>query len=244
LRSPLYDKILDIYSNSLVLVLGKIANYKNGKKKDKKGKLKSLFLQDACLLEKAMDNMAKSIFAFVENDSETKKAYANEVIKIEDEQDQCRDEIITRIFGSESMVFSRADRMKIVTALDRMVGNAKQIAHHLLIYSPDDVIRELGAHLKAIGVTIAKMGNMTKTLVNQFFDDFDESIETCIKLNEARHGVRSREMEFLTALYTIKPPHFDFRYYAELVNGLTDVSNGMEHFADYIYGLIAKYSTF
>ncbi len=224
--------------------MGKISNYKNGKKKERKGKLKALFLQDACLLEKAMDNMAKSIDGFVENDSGTKEKYANLVIEIEDEQDHLRDDIITRIFGSESMVFSRPDRMKIVTSLDRMVGKAKQIAHDLLVYSPEDVVRELGAHLKAISATISKMGTMTKVLVNQFFDDFDESIETCIKLNEARHNVRSREMEFLKALYTLKPPHYDFRYYAELVNNLTTVSNGMEHFADYIYGLIAKYSTF
>ena len=224
--------------------MGKISNYKNGKKKEKKGKLKALFLQDACLLEKAMDNMAKSIDGFIENDAESKEKYANLVIEIEDEQDHYRDEIITRIFGSESMVFSRPDRMKIVTALDRMVGKAKQIAHDLLVYSPEDVIRELGSHLKAIGGTISKMGTMTKLLVNQFFEDFDESIETCIKLNEARHSVRAREMEFLKALYLIKPPHYDFRYYAELVNNLTIVSNGMEHFADYIYGLIAKYSTF
>ena len=221
--------------------LGKISSFKNEKKKEKKGKLKSLFLQDACLLEKAMVNMANGVDAFVENNAQEREKYAKLVIDIEDEQDHCRDEIITRIFGSESMVFSRADRMKIVTALDRMVGKAKQIAHDLLVYSPEDVIRELGAHLKAICETISKMGTMTKLLVNQFFDD---SIETCIKLNEARHAVRGREMEFLKALYTLKPPHYDFRYYAELVNNLTDVSNGMEHFADYIYGLIAKYSAF
>jgi len=224
--------------------LGKISNYKNGKKKERKGKLKELFLQDACLLEKAMDNMAKSIDSFAENDSDSKEKYANLVIEIEDEQDHCRDEIITRIFGSESMVFSRPDRMKIVTAMDRMVGKAKQIAHDLLVYSPENVIRELGAHLRSVALTISKMGTMTKLLVNQFFDNFDDSIETCIKLNEARHNVRAREMEFLKALYTLKPPHYDFRYYAELVNNLTTVSNGMEHFADYIYGLIAKYSTF
>lgn len=224
--------------------LGKISNYTNGKKKEKKGKLKSLFLQDALMLEKAMNYMAKSISGFVENDSDTKEKYANFVIELEDEQDQLRDDIIARIFGSESMVFSRPDRMQIVTALDRMVGMAKQIANDLLIYSPDDVIRELGAHLLAIAATIAKMGSMTNVLVNQFFDDFHESIETCVKLNEARHGVRTRETEFLRALYVIKPPHYDFRYYAELVNNLTDVSNGMEHFADYIYGLIAKYSSF
>ena len=224
--------------------LGKISNYKNGKRKERKGKLKALFLQNACLLEKAMENMAKSIDAFVDNDTEIKEKFANLVIEIEDEQDQLRDDIITRIFGSESMVFSRPDRMKIVTALDRMVGKAKQIAHDLLVYSPENVIRELGAHLKAICITISKMGSMTNLLVNQFFDDFDDSIETCIKLNEARHAVREREMEFLRALYEIKPPHYDFRYYAELVNNLTTVSNGMEHFADYIYGLIAKYSTF
>ena len=60
--------------------MGKISSFKNGKKKQKKGKLKELFLQDACLLEKAMDNMAKSIDSFVENDAVSKESYGAKIL--------------------------------------------------------------------------------------------------------------------------------------------------------------------
>ncbi len=223
--------------------MGKISKFKRNNK-EKKGKLQDLFGEDVCLLDKVMDALSNSLNAFCEEDAEGKKKYADQVIKIEDAQDQIRDEIIARIFGTESMVFSRPDRMRMVTAMDRIVGQGKKVAHDLMVYNPDPVLRELAIHLAAIGKQIAKMGTMTKVMMDQFFDDFDKAIETCIKINEARHVVRDRKSEFFTTLYQIKPVYYDFRFYAELMNNLTEVANRMEHFADFIYGLIAKYSTF
>ncbi|TFH30223.1 MAG: DUF47 family protein [Promethearchaeota archaeon] len=166
------------------------------------------------------------------------------MIELEDEQDACRDEIITRIFGAESMVFSRPDRMRLVTAMDRIVGQAKKVIFDVDVYTPQPPIRELGVHIEAISKKTADIGRMTNDLVNQFFHNFDAAIETCIQINEAPHGVRERKLEFFKALYTIKPDYRDFRFYGELMNNLAEVTNRMEHFADYIYGLIAKYSTF
>ncbi len=224
-------------------IIGKLKNNKK-KKKKLKGSLQDLFVHDAELLEMSLESLREALTAFCAEDQEQKKHFSKKVIELEDEQDQCRDEIISRIFGAESMVFSRPDRMRMVTAMDRIVGQAKKVIFDIDVYTPELVIRELGTHIEAIGNKTALIGKMVNKLVNQFFYNFDHSIETSIQINEARHGVRERKLEFFKALYEIKPDYREFRFYAELMNNLAEVTNRMEHFADYIYGLVAKYSTF
>ena len=223
--------------------MGKLKNYKK-KNKELKGKLQDLFIRDACLLEDALEAMECALTSFCSYDIERSKRYSKACIDLEDEQDHCRDEIISRIFGTESMVFSRPDRMRMVTAMDRIVGQAKKVMFDLEVYIPENVLRELSVHIEAVGKKTAQIGKMVNKLVAQFFDNFDKAIEISIKINEARHVVRERKMEYFKALYSIKPDYRDFRFYAELMNNLAEVTNRMEHFADYIHGLIAKYSTF
>ncbi|MHA1675428.1 MAG: DUF47 domain-containing protein [Promethearchaeota archaeon] len=223
--------------------MGKLSNFKK-RNKETKGNLQDLFIHDAKLLESSLESLNLALIAFCNEDLEQRKHYGQIVIGLENEQDTCRDDIIARIFGTESMVFSRPDRMSIVTAMDRIVGQAKKVIFDLEVYTPEQIIRELGVHLEAIGKKTANIGKMTNLLVTEFFHNFDNAIETCIKINEARHGVRDRKLEFFKALYEIKPDYREFRFYAVLMNNLAEVTNRMEHFADYIYGLIAKYSTF
>jgi len=201
-------------------------------------------MKDASLLKSSIESMNRALIAFCSGDIEEQKHYGNSVIELEDEQDSCRDEIIARIFGTDSMVFSRPDRMRLVTAMDRIVGQAKKVIFDIEVYTPNKIIRELGVHIEAISKNTAAIGKMTDKLVDQFFHNFDGAIEICIKINEARHGVRDRKLEFFKALYKINPDYREFRFYGELMNNLAEVTNRMEHFADYIYGLIAKYSTF
>ena len=227
----------------MVRIIGKLKNFKR-KNKELKGSLQDLFIHDAKLLEMALESLSEALIAFCAEDQEKKDHFSKKVIELEDDQDQCRDDIILRIFGAESMVFSRPDRMRMVTAMDRIVGQAKKVIFDIDVYSPKITIRELGTHIEAIGKKTALIGKMTNKLIDQFFHNFDDAIGTCIQINESRHGVRERKLEFFKALYEIKPDYRDFRFYAELMNNLAEVTNRMEHFADYIYGLVAKYSTF
>ena len=224
-------------------IIGKSNNNKK-KKKELKGSLQDLFTYDSKLLGMALTSLSEALIAFCAEDQEKKKHFSKKVIELEDDQDQCRDDIISRIFGAESMVFSRPDRMRMVTAMDRIVGQAKKVIFDIDVYTPDSIIRELGTHIEAIGKKTDLIGKMVGKLVEQFFHNFDHAIETCVQINEARHGVRERKLEFFKALYDIKPDYRDFRFYAELMNNLAEVTNRMEHFADYIYGLVAKYSNF
>ena len=78
------------------------------------------------------------------------------------------------------MVFSRPDRMRMVTAMDRIVGQAKKVIFDIDVYSPELVIRELGTHIEAIGSKTALIGKMTKKLLEQFFHNFDHLLHIWI----------------------------------------------------------------
>ena len=129
--------------------MGKIANFKK-KSKKKDGSLQDKFIEDAGLLESALEAMATALSAFCENDVDKKQRFSQIVIDIEEDQDQCRDEIIARIFGSESMVFSRPDRMRMVTAMDRIVGQAKKVVFDLEVYHPPEITQGLTIHVKYV----------------------------------------------------------------------------------------------
>jgi len=215
----------------------------NGTKKEKKGKLQEMFFEDADLLDDALSMANQAITAFFSGEAENAEKWAREMIRIEDEQDHLRDAIIQRLFGSESMVFSRPDRMRLITAMDRIVGQAKKTCHDILIYTPV-MIPELIGHILFISKKVAEIGTKTKKLVYALFDDFEEAIEISIRINEARHGVRDRKAEFFKQLYNFPPDYVNFRFYAEFMILMTEIVNRMEHFADYIFGIVNKYSHF
>ena len=213
------------------------------KKKEEKGKLQELFFKDADLLDDALNMMNRAITAFYTGDAENADRWAREMIKIEDEQDHLRDAIIQRLFGNESMVFSRPDRMRLITAMDRIVGQAKKTCLDIQIYTPK-FVPELTGHLLFISSKVAEIGTRTKKLVYALFDDFNEAIKLCIQINTERHDVRERKQEYFRQLYNNPPDYVDFRYYAEFMILMTEIVNRMEHFADYVFGIINKYSHF
>ena len=154
--------------------MGKISNFKN-KNKERKGKLQDLFMIDSKLLNDALEAMSKALTAFSAEDQERMRRYGKNCISLENEQDHVRDDIISRIFGTESMVFSRPDRMRMVTAMDRIVGQAKKVVFDLEVFTPKVVLRELSVHIDAIGKKTMNIGIMVNELVHRFFEDFDET---------------------------------------------------------------------
>jgi uncharacterized protein Yka (UPF0111/DUF47 family) len=215
----------------------------NGTKKEKKGKLQEMFFEDADLLDDALNMTNRAITAFFSGEAENAAKWARDMIKIEAEQDDLRDAIIQRLFGNESMVFSRPDRMRLITAMDRIVGQAKKTCLDIQIYTPK-FVPELIGHLLYISSKVAEIGTRTKKLVYALFDDFDEAITLCVQINTARHAVRDRKQEFFKHLYNNPPGSPDFRFYAEFMILMTEIVNRMEHFADYIFGIVNKYSHF
>lgn len=207
----------------------------------KKEKIQSLFNKAADLTEKALNSMAAAVSAFCQGKDKDMNSYIEETIQTEKEQDRVREDIMLRLFGRETMVFSRTDRLKIVKKLDGIVDKAESIVRKLRMHKPEP-IKELYEGINWLGMKAASIGRHLKDLIIAIFEDFDKGKKLIIKISDIRREVRNREYELLTKLYDLQPEYYDFIFLGDLINNLTTISNIIEDFSDEIYGLICKYT--
>jgi predicted phosphate transport protein (TIGR00153 family) len=203
--------------------------------------LQTLFNEDAELTEKALNSMSAAVSAFCQGKDKDMNSLIEETIKTEKSQDRIRDDIMLRLFGRETMVFSRTDRLRIVGKLDGIVDKAESIVRKLRMHKPEP-IKELYEGINWLGTEAASIGQYLKELIIAVFEDFDKGKEIIIKIEDIRREVRNREYELLAKLYELKPEYADFIFLGDLINNLTSISNIIEEFSDEIYSLICKYT--
>lgn len=211
------------------------------KKTQKVPKIQNLFNEMAELTEKALNSMAAAVSAFCEGKNKDMSSHIEETIQIEKTQDRIREDILHRLFGRETMVFSRTDRLKIVKKLDEVVDKAESVVRKLRMHKPEP-IKDLYEGIIWLGMEAASLGKHLKELIIAIFEDFDKGKTLIIKISDIRREVRNREYELLTKLYDLKPVYSDFIFLGELIDNLTSISNIIEDFSDEIYSLICKYT--
>lgn len=203
--------------------------------------LQELFNIMANLTEKALNSMSTAVSAFCQGNNKDMNLNINETIKTEKAQDRVREDIMLRLFGRETMTFSRIDRLRIVSKLDGIVDKAESVVRKLRMHKPEP-IKELYEGIKWLGMEAASIGQYLKELIIAIFEDFDKGKELIIKIEDIRREVRNREYELLTKLYELQPEYADFIFLGGLIDNLTGISNVVEDFSDEIYSLICKYT--
>lgn len=203
--------------------------------------LQELFNIMATLTEKALNSMSTAVSAFCQGNNKDMNLNIDETIKTEKAQDRVREDIMLRLFGRETMTFSRMDRLKIVSKLDGIVDKAESVVRKLRMHKPEP-IKELYEGIKWLGMEAASIGQYLKELIIAIFEDFDKGKELIIKIEDIRREVRNREYELLTKLYELQPEYADFIFLGGLIDNLTGISNVVEDFSDEIYSLICKYT--
>lgn len=203
--------------------------------------LQELFNIMANLTEKALNSMSTAVSAFCQGNNKDMNLNIDETIKTEKAQDRVREDIMLRLFGRETMTFSRMDRLKIVSKLDGIVDKAESVVRKLRMHKPEP-IKELYEGIKWLGMEAASIGQYLKELIIAIFEDFDKGKELIIKIEDIRREVRNREYELLTKLYELQPEYADFIFLGGLIDNLTGISNVVEDFSDEIYSLICKYT--
>lgn len=203
--------------------------------------LQELFNIMATLTEKALNSMSTAVSAFCQGNNKDMNLNINETIKTEKAQDRVREDIMLRLFGRETMTFSRMDRLRIVSKLDGIVDKAESVVRKLRMHKPEP-IKELYEGIKWLGMEAASIGQYLKELIIAIFEDFDKGKELIIKIEDIRREVRNREYELLTKLYELQPEYADFIFLGGLIDNLTGISNVVEDFSDEIYSLICKYT--
>lgn len=203
--------------------------------------LQELFNIMANLTEKALNSMSTAVSAFCQGNNKDMNLNIDETIKTEKAQDRVREDIMLRLFGRETMTFSRMDRLRIVSKLDGIVDKAESVVRKLRMHKPEP-IKELYEGIKWLGMEAASIGQYLKELIIAIFEDFDKGKELIIKIEDIRREVRNREYELLTKLYELQPEYADFIFLGGLIDNLTGISNVVEDFSDEIYSLICKYT--
>lgn len=203
--------------------------------------LQELFNIMATLTEKALNSMSTAVSAFCQGNNKDMNLNIDETIKTEKAQDRVREDIMLRLFGRETMTFSRMDRLKIVSKLDGIVDKAESVVRKLRMHKPEP-IKELYEGIKWLGMEAASIGQYLKELIIAIFEDFDKGKELIIKIEDIRREVRNREYELFTKLYELQPEYADFIFLGGLIDNLTGISNVVEDFSDEIYSLICKYT--
>ena len=127
--------------------------------KKEKTTLQDLFHEDAEITAKALYKLSDAIHAFCSDDYDTMRKFSEETITLEKRQDRLGETIIARMFGKETMVFSRSDRIFIVKELDKVVDRAEFAVRKMLLYHPNPnkeinpILDEMSSLIKKIGVS-------------------------------------------------------------------------------------------
>ncbi|MHA1204819.1 MAG: DUF47 family protein [Candidatus Heimdallarchaeaceae archaeon] len=178
-------------------------------KKKKKPKLQELFIENCLFVEEAFYSMEKAIGSYLNRDFDQAIEKTNETIEIEKKQDRSREEIISRLFSRETMVFSRSDRLSIVESLDR-IADKIEIALKNLIIHRCDISPELKEGIIKITKLNSKIGKEVKELVIAIFEDFSKGKEHVEEITNLRREVRSIHWDLLEKNYSVKQDFKDF----------------------------------
>lgn len=211
------------------------------KKAEKGPSLKSLFIKNAEVAEKAFRTMKEALMAFLNGDNDLANAKAEETILVEKEHDRIKEEVIRRLFSKESMVFSRPDRLNIIEETDKIVDQTEIVVRKLQQYSPA-VPPEMVEGLKSMAQDLGEIGTNINQLIQSILQDFSAGYQYIERITDLRRNIREVHGDLLKTNYSLDLSYKEFYYYTTLVKALTKVADESEEFADEIQGLLCKYA--
>lgn len=204
-------------------------------------KINDLFKIHADLTELAIILMHEAIISFCEGNLEDMKNKCEETIKIEKKQDRLCEYMITRVFTSETMVFSRSDRVNLIEYLDSIVDEVEMVAQKLLLYAPAKSPTIL-QRLRDAAILNRKTGTAIKQLYYAIMDDFKATTAKIRDITDLRRDVRKERWTLTSEIYASDLNFKDFHFYLDIMRNLTHVADLCEHYADKIHGIVVKYS--
>jgi len=176
------------------------------KKMLKQSKLQDLFEESVILTEKALMNMSKAVKQCCIG--KNAQDLIDETIETEKKQDRVREQILERLFGRETMVFSRSDRLHIIYSLDHIVDKAESIVRKLTMHTPK-TNEEIQNGIIWLGEQTAHVGSLLRELIISIFSDFSKGAPLMKKISDIRREARTKEYELLTFLFKSDLPTGD-----------------------------------
>ncbi|UYP48189.1 hypothetical protein NEF87_004474 [Candidatus Lokiarchaeum ossiferum] len=209
--------------------------------KAKKKKLQDLYYDGADKIEFALESMYKTIVALCEGNASQMESYAQDTILAEKKSDQIHDQIIDRLFSRESLVFSREDRLFLISQMDEVVDKAEDVVRRGTIYFPTLVPPKLIPRLISICEKGKIIGTLLKKAIKAVFTDFNEASNYLNLIEKNRREAKRDDLYVLKILYDLNLGTRNFMYFDRLIHNIMKTIDTANTFADGIHRLIVKY---
>jgi uncharacterized protein Yka (UPF0111/DUF47 family) len=203
-------------------------------------KLQMLYQNLAEKIELCLFHVKIAILSLVNNDPVELGRNAGLIKRIERESDQIHDEVIQRMYGRETLVFSRQDRLVLIEAMDNIIDEADSTMRRIMSYypRPQEGLNEI---FHDIADQISILGSVSKELILLLFTSFKKAEEKILEIEEIRRVLRKKEFELLKTLYRINPPMPEILYYDRTIRKLAKIPASAKKLASEIRKLIYKY---
>ncbi len=207
----------------------------------KQKKIQDLYYQGADMIENALKSMYQTIVALCEGDADQMEQYAQDTIQTEKKSDEIHDQIINRLFSRETLVFSRQDRLFLISQMDEVVDKAEDVVRRATIYFPTIVPPKLVPRLIAICERGNQIGTLLKNTIKAVFTNFDEASNYLHLIEKHRREAKQDDLHFLKNLYDLNLETRNFMYFDRLIHNIMKTIDTANTFADGIHRLIVKY---
>ena len=201
-----------------------------------------LFIEDSKMVEKAFRNMKSALTFFMKGKVKEANEWIEKTIAVEKEQDRLRETVLERLFGKETMVFSRPDRINIIEELDDIVDNVEMVVRYLRQYEQITVPEDLKAGFLKINDILIEIGIKVNLLIQNILRDFEKAKPICSEIEDLRRKVREHLWKLSDEMYEIDLDYKQFNYFQNLINSIRKTADESEDFADKMYGLLCKYA--
>jgi uncharacterized protein Yka (UPF0111/DUF47 family) len=205
-----------------------------------KRKLQELYGMMADRVEITLGYLRDAVLAICHNDPAALDQSAKQISAAESESDRIHDEVIRRMHSSETLVFSRQDRLQLIALTDNIIDSADSAVRRLTSYFPRPA-PELTALFEQLAVIIVQIGKATKNMLANLFKDFAETKNNIKEIEELRRLGREIEFNFLRKLFALNPPSPDLLYFDRSIRKLTKIIATAKYLASNIHSLILKY---
>ena len=151
----------------------------------------------------------------------------------------------TKIWKAKLM-FSKADRIKILKKINNIKTLGEILANKLLIYRiifPDD---EFKLSMKHILTSLKILSNDLADAVKIIGTDLTKAHDICEETKEERRKMRKEERKLLQRLWNYEMDYLSrtFLYLKELIEGIMALGEHLKDFAEFIQFLATKYLIF
>lgn len=144
------------------------------------------------------------------------------------------------------LMFSKADRLKILKRINDIKNLGEVLASKLLVYRvlfPDEQFK---LQMKVILKSLKTMANNLTEAVKLIGTDLTKAHEVCEEVKEERRSMRKDERALLNRLWNYEMDYLSrtFLYLKEIIESIMNLGEHMKNFAEYIQFLATKYLIF